>query len=706
MERRLYIDFETRSEVDLKNVGGALYAEHPSTQIMCIGYKFAPSGSYTITVPNDSGRLDDLSLWEAAADPNVIFVAHNAPFEQAIWAEIMVKRYGYPEVPIRRWRCTMAKALASGLPGSLAQAAALLCLEAKKDLDGRDNMLKLSKPRRGEERWYTPRNSPEEFRKLYLYCTQDVRVCEQLDAELRDLSPKEQLVWCIDQRINQQGVYVDLDAIDKAIAFASAQKAIAMAEFAEDTNGEVSSPTRRKKLQEWLKLNGVDLKDTKKSTVLKALSDDMFMSPAAKRVLEASIAMNKTSLAKYTKMKSAARSRDGLLRGMFAYYGAHTGRWAGRLVQLHNLPRPKVDINTAVATMLAGSFWLFAFNYANITEALSSSIRGMIIAPPGKRLFVGDYSAIEACVLPWLAGDDAKLQLFRDKVDIYLRAATTIYGYPCTDKHTHALERLVGKVAELALGYGGGIGAFVKMAEAYGVDLSVIFESLWESATPLEKANAVKAYNQYCARCEKYGIDKAPIQVGYTADIIKQRWRANNPLVVKFWKDLERAAEEAISTKQPVSCGKLTFFMHRQFLVCKLPSGRCVFYPYPKISVKPNRPGLVDEEDGDYPEDEDAWQKPQLSYIRGIRGRIWTYGGSLSENFTQAVARDILVDAMIRMEPIYPWCMHVHDEGVAYVSEGYGSLKEFKELMEKREVWSETIPISVEAWEGYRYGKG
>jgi DNA polymerase bacteriophage-type len=668
---KIYLDFETRSLADLKAVGAAKYAADPSTDVLCVGYNIEDEVVIEIADWDDGGK----PLYKYARDEKNIFISHGI-FDQFIWKEVMVKKYDYPEIPIERWRCTLAKCLAHGLPGSLKEAAIALNLPIKKDMEGRDNMLSLSKPRKNGTFW-TPQDKPEAFQKLYEYCKTDVEVMRLIDETLPDLSPKEQKIWFIDQRINQQGIKVDTDAIKTAIVLASTDDERKQAVFTSITNGIPSDSRKRAKLLTWLNQQGILLPDTKASTLTAYLATESDIPPNVRIVLETCLSGGKTSLAKYSKMLERA-DENGIIREILQYHGAHTGRWAGRGIQIQNFPRPVANPDNVLDVLEHNDGELFSIFYKNEAEALSSMLRRVIIASRGNTFYGADFSQIEARVLAWLAGQKSKLEAYEQGVDIYCQTASEIFGTKI-DKEDKA-ERQVGKVAELALGYGGGIGAFVTMSTAYNVDISPLYESMWRKANLWEQQEAEKSYSRYMEK----GNDLS-LKVGLTADLIKQRWRNANKAIVDYWQRVEEAARmairnEGLSVKQLYSVTRIG--CGTRFLQCRLPSGRVFSYLNPSVSGN------------------------TVSYDAPKFGRSSTYGGELVENLVQAVSRDILAEAMVRLEPGFPTAFTVHDEVVSTPKENNArSYREFERIMRQTPVWANKLPIDVECWKGSRYGK-
>jgi len=673
-----YLDFETRSKLDLRKVGVAVYAAHPSTDILCLAYD---SGTGTappdilIKSPFYSSWLDHM-----ARDDKVIFVAHNAGFEQAIWSEIMVKRYGYPPISIHRWKCTMAKSAACGLPQKLETVAKVLKLPAQKDMEGNASMLVLSRPRKDGTFW-TPEQRPDHFAKLYKYCQQDVLVEQQLDESLPDLTPYETRVWRMNERINQSGVNIDVPLVRTVMTLLDEHKIYLRGKFCEIT-GETFPPTQRAKFKEWLWAQGLEVPDTK-ATTLEPFAEDHWDAGIAIQIF---LDSNKSSLAKF-KGLIARVSADNRLRNTAAYHAAHTGRFGGRGVQLQNLFRGKHQMETLCKILSIGDYEFFKWAYDEASRALSSSIRGMFIPDDGYDFLIGDLSGIEARVLAWLAGQEDKLEMFRQGIDPYVTAAQSIFP----NKNINKEKRLVGKVSELALGYQGGISAYLTMTKGCRVDLEPMIKPLLQSATQAEMDDARYHYMLYRKSCKTNGTEPCSSDVGYTCNLIKFRWRRANPKIVAFWRTIECAAIEAVQTKQPIRLDKLTVFLHGIWLCMKLPSGRIMRYCFPKL--------------------ESSTRSTKLSYysIDAIRGwsRSTTYGGSLTENIVQAIARDIFVDALLQMEGTeYETKFHVHDEAIVQVLRmRTENLDGFTRLLDRVPRWSPGLPIEAEAFRATRYEK-
>jgi DNA polymerase len=654
----LHIDFETRSTVDLKKAGLDNYARHPTTDVWCMGFAIGEGGVHLWKPGAPDSYL--WTFWEVLKSGAEV-VAHNAAFELAIWAHVMVLRYGWPPLKPEQCRCTMAMAYAMALPGSLEKAAAAVGIKEQKDLAGGRIMMKFARPRSLDPLvWW---DDPAQLEKLYEYCRQDVRVERELDKRLMQLSADEQRLWQLDYKINQRGVYVDRASVAKAVAVVLSEQDRLNQEMRRVTGNAVGFCTEAARLTKWVQSQGVPVEGIAKADITDALElDDLPGGVRAALLLRQEA--GRSSTAKLAAMTEAAGT-DGRLRGMFQYHGAGTGRWAGRRVQLQNMPRPKLkqhEIEQALEMLHRyepedAADWLRTF-YDSPLEVISSSLRAMLRAAPGHELLAADFANIEGRGLAWLAGEEWKLDAFRaydagTGPDLYMLAAKKI-----------GVDRQVGKVSELACGYGGGVGAFQKMGKNYGVKV------------PDEQAEAIKL-----------------------------AWREANPSIVRYWYDLEAAATAAVRYQGSKSRGRFSAGSHgRQvdfrvkgsFLWCKLPSGRVLCYPYPKIKPR-----------------ETPWgeMKDQIHYMHvdGISGE-WeethTYGGKLSENVTQAICRDLLASALERCEEAgNPVVLHVHDEVVSEVPAGTGSLDEFERLCSVVPVWAKGLPVVAKGWRGERYRK-
>jgi DNA polymerase len=648
------LDWETRSVCDLKAHGLAIYAADPTTDILCGAWAF--EGEEPVSwLPGQPcpPRL------RAHIEAGGILRAWNAAFELAIWNAVAVPRHGFPPLKSEQVQCVMAEAYAQGLPGALENAAPALGVEQRKDDKGKRVMLQLSKPKKilddGTVVWW---EDAAKFEIVRLYNLQDVRTEMACGARLIRLSPDEQALWLLDQQINARGIQVDREAIDAAIELVTSEKARLDQAMRDITGNVVAGCTDVAQLTNWLRYRGVKVESVAKADVVALLDGDL--PDDCRTALKLRQEAAKSSTAKLTAMRDRAGA-DGRMRGLFQYHGAATGRWAGRGPQPHNFPRPTILHEQAEIEDVIAHFgepeYLRVF-YGDPMPLVADCMRGMIVAAPGHTLICCDYSNIEGRVLAWLAGEEWKLDAFRDfdagtGPDLYLLAYAK--GFRCSVEEAKPF-RQVGKVMELALGYGGGVGAFQTMARGYGVKVT-----------------------------------------DARADELKHAWRGAHAKVVQFWADLERAAIRAVTDGGVHRVGPIAFKVKGSFLWCQLPSKRVLCYPYPQLQDK-----------------ETPWGKTvqQLTYmsVNGVT-RKWercaTYGGSLAENVTQAVARDILVAGMRACEAAgYPVVMHVHDEIVAEVPLSADlSVDKMSTLMSNAPHWATGLPIAATGWIGRRYRK-
>ena len=598
---RVHCDFESASDVDIK-VGAAAYAEHPSTRVLCLAWSVDDADPCT-WAPGEP--LPD-ALLEHAADPDVRFYAWNCLFEYSMWKHHMVP-LGFPPICIDRWMNTQAKAMLQGLPAALDASAKVLDMAEQKDAEGKRLMLAMAK------------GSPGDLSRLKVYCAQDVRTERALHARLGDLPRREFSVYQIDKRINVRGVPIDIEFARLA------------AKAADDYQGEKAAemqrrfkinPTQVAKIGEKLRAMNVFVDDLTADTI-----DGILDAPEASFYPQAAIEMltlrreaAAVSPKKYAAMLRAVSS-DNRIRGMFQYCGAlQTGRWSGKVVQLHNLKRPDLPrerIRLAMeALKQAGGYWGSLVEFGPVLSVLGDCVRPTIMHPEG--VTKSDASQIEARVLAWLAGEQHVLDTFERGDDVYCTAASGIYGRPITP--ADEAERQIGKVAVLALGYGGGKGAFITMGRAYGVQV------------PEERAEEIKV-----------------------------AWRESNPAIVKLWADVDEAMHVCVYTPGVVrEVGALRFTMHDGTLWCRLPSGRSLAW-HGARRVMRAPPWEMDK-----PE-EQRQLRAIIAYNRPEGANMvtdYTRGAVAVENVCQAVSRDLLAEALVYAHRL-PVIGHVHDEAIA-----------------------------------------
>jgi len=652
----IHLDFESRSHCDIWSSGAWVYSQHPTTEILCLAYAI-DEGPVQIVTRDQFINIIHFGipcqdLIQAIQDGSLL-CAHNALFEQSIWRNILVPVYGFPRVPINRFRCTMAKALARSLPRSLKDVGRALNAPILKSDEGYRTMIKLCKPK-PDGSWY---ESEEDMLKLYDYCIQDVEAERCIDQMLPDLTPTEQNIWFLDQLINMRGIYVDTDAIQKAISI-SESYAKSVKTIVEDVSaGKLDGVSRRMAVLEWCRNQGVAINGYTKSDV-KITLEDLNLPEAVRTVLEAKLQLGKTSVTKYQTMIDSC-SEDNRIRDLFIYHGASTGRWAGKLIQIQNLPKGSVkDTDTAIQIMKQSTPAEFEIFYPNVMDALSSCIRGMIIAAPGHQLMVADYAAIEARVVMWLAEEQYGLKQFREfdagiGEEPYIIMAQNIYNR--VDIPKKGTERQLGKTAILGCGFGMGDVKFLSTCHAWGI--------------PIPADLAKKAVETY---------------------------RSIYPRVRTSWFAQEAAAIRAVQTSESVDCGRVQWQSSGDALLCRLPSGRSLVYNSPTLEYVKT-----------------PWGESKLAlHFMGVNGvtkkweREHTYGGKIVENITQAVARDIMAYAMFKAEKSgYPVAFSVHDEIVSEVPDGFGSISEFEKILCTLPVWAKDCPITAKGFITKRYRK-
>lgn len=649
----LHIDFETRSKVDIWRAGAWEYAAHPSTEILCLAYAI-DDGPVKLIPMFDTGPFiqdNNLDLMTAISQ-NIPICGHNVFFEYAIWYHILHKKHGWVMPDERRFRCTMAQASACSLPKGLADVAEALRLSAQKDLEGKRVMKKLCKPRKitkyNSQLWH---EDPEDFEVLYDYCRQDVAVERMVAKALPDLNPTEQEVWFLDQTINRRGFKVDLEGVNAALSLIDEYSLELTAEICKLSNGYIDKASRVQRIKYYLSDNGIEVEDLTKQTVDTLLLDKT-LPYNIRRVLEIRRQLGRTSVKKYQAMVDASSSDDHRVRDTLFYHAASTGRWGGKLVQPQNLPKSIIkDIHKCVELMKHKNLDLMKMSYPDVMGAISSAIRGMIVAEDGHDLVVADYKSIEARVLLWLADDQPALAKYYAGEDLYVDMAKAIFKKEDISKS----ERDLGKTAILGCGYGMGANKFHATCTAWGQDVS---------------------------------FELAHLTVG----TYRQKYRS----VIKLWYAQEKAAVYAVQhPNKIITQGKVKWCMRKNFLICQLPSKRTIVYYEPVVK-------RVDTGWGEKWELSYSGMDSQTKQFKSTH----TYGGKLVENMTQGIARDIMAHAMLTLErEEYPVIMTVHDEIVVEVEQPRGDEAEMVHLMCLLPDWAKGCPIDAEGWTGERYKK-
>ena len=644
--KELSIDIETYSSVDLNMSGIYAYASAPDFTILLFAYAF-DNGDVNI-VDLASGEAVPCEIMHGLTDPDTVKTAFNANFERTCLSE-----YFHTPMPPEQWRCTMVQAMELGLPGSLAGAAQALGLPEQKDTRGKACIGYFSKPCKptkanGNRTRNLPQHNPEKWELFKSYCKQDVVVEREIRNRLRSfpLPPREQKLWECDQRINDRGIGVDTGMVRNAVMFCEKHKQQCLEEAVRLTG--ISNPNSVTQLRGWIESRTDEAPESLDKKAVSALLDST-SDPLLRRVLELKSAMSKTSNKKYDAMLEAA-CEDGRIRGTMQFYGANrTGRWGGRIVQPQNLPQNHLnDLEAARQIVCEGDYELFEMLY-DIPYTLSELIRTALVPGKGRRFIVSDFSAIEARVIAYLAQEKWRLKVFDDGGDIYCASASQMFGVPVVKHGVNGHLRQKGKIAELALGYGGAVSALVTMG-ALEMGLSE------EELQPLVDA-----------------------------------WRASNPNITAFWRECQDAAMSAINDKpRKIKCG-ITFCKKSGILFIGLPSGRALAYAEPQIG-------------------ENRFGGASITYMgvknRGTWERVETWGGKLVENIVQAFARDCLAESMLRLEKLgLEINFHVHDEVILDIPAGISSAKEIADIMGEPIEWAPGLRLKAEAYETPFYRK-
>lgn len=747
MRRRCHIDIETYSECNLKDSGVYVYAEHPSTEILVVCFRFddgpvqvwipangVPIALFTklelrLTAKFGAGKyliivrdLCPIQLQNHIKDGGEV-AAHNAQFERTVINGSPGRKLYIPKIKIEQCVCTAAKARTFGLPGALGDAAKALGTYPK-DETGRSIMLKLCRPRTGKQKRYPLEGYEDDYVHLYTYCADDVFAECGLDEAIPDISPEECDVWRLDQRINDRGVGVDLDRI--------ADVQYLIAEYKKELEAECIRltgwrPTQREKIATWVRGQGYHIFDMQADTVNRAVVDGN-CPDHVKRVLAIYSTYGMKAVAKFDAIEAAVAS-DSRIHGMMLYYGAGTGRWSSLIVQLQNLYRPKIkDAETAIDAYRLRCLETIEFLYPHLDpmKVFASTVRGMLVPADGCDLIVLDYAGIESRKIAWLYDEFWKIDAFRardadpkNNPDNYQLAYGR--GFSVDPLTVKDFERQIGKVMELALGYEGGVGAFVTMAPTYNVDLAVLADRARDGLPEwaLDSANWMwKNFER--KRGNPSGLSE---RVYTTIDGIKQVWRGLHPAIKQGWKDSANAAKLAVANPGKVFAipnKKLMFKVDGRWLKMRLPSGRVLSYLDPELHDNRSQREIDEraaekqalEAAGIVVEWEDELSKKYVTYM-GVDSttKQWrreaTYGGKIAENAVQASSNCLLRKAMLRLDRAgYHQILSVHDECVAEVAEKWGSLEEMSRLMCQSEPWCADLPLVAEGYRAKRYRKG
>lgn len=648
--KELSIDIETYSSVDLKKSGVYAYCDAPDFTILLFAYAFDDEPVNIMDIAQGELLPDD--VLQALTNPNIIKTAFNANFEITC-----IGKYLGLNLDCSQWRCSQIAAAELGLPQSLDMVARALGLSQQKDKQGKDCINYFSKPctRLSDAPLITlnrhlPQDNPEKWQVFKEYCKQDVEVERAIKRKIKKfpIADSEQLLWEYDQRICARGCNLDKDFVDNAIRFGKKFQTNRM-QLAEKLTG-LENPNSVAQLKGWLEeQTGESINSLDKKTLNKLISETD--STLVKTVLRLRADMSKTSNKKYEAMLDGLCS-DGRLRGFLKFYGAsRTGRWAGRNVQVQNLPQNHLkDIEFARNCVKDGDYELFEMLYDRVPQTLSELIRTAFIPSDGCRFIVSDFSAIEARVIAYLAGENWRLDVFRTHGKIYEASASQMFGVPVDEIKKGSPLRQKGKIAELALGYGGSVGALKSMGAL------------------------------------EMGLHEEELQP------LVDSWRASNPAITRFWRSVEKAAIDAVNGKPTKLANGIGFYKSSGILFVKLPSGRSIAYVQPQII-------------------ENKYGRPALTYMGMNQSkksweRLETFGGKLVENIVQAYARDCLAESMIRLEDRgFKIVFHVHDEVIIDAPRNFSSAEEVAAIMGEEISWAQGLPLKADAYETDFYRK-
>jgi DNA polymerase len=653
--RQIAIDIETFSPAPLAKTGVYPYAEHPDFRLLIFGYSIDGGPVEVVDLAGGGGLPDEVLA--ALVDPVVVKWAHNAAFERVALSAWLQRHH--PELLAAgfldpsQWRCTMVWSAYLGLPMSLDAVSAALDLDVQKDTAGKRLIKQFCTPAtpsvlNGGGTRNLPSSDPTGWAQFIDYNQRDVEVELAIHDRLSSF-PIPEAEWdayALDQRINDTGILLDHTLADAAVALDDQHRAVTLARARELTGLE--NPNSPIQLKEWLTTHGCEMSSLAKADVEAALES---ATGKVKEVLELRGDLAKSSVKKYQAMHNVTGT-DSRARGLIQFYGAgRTGRFAGRLVQVQNLPRNYLpDLDQARTLTRQRNLDALELLYDSVPDTLSQLIRTAFIPSAGCRFIVADYSAIEARVIAWLAGETSTLAAFRDGKDLYCETASRMFGVPVEKHGINAELRQKGKIATLACGYNGSVGALKAMGAL------------------------------------RMGLAEHELKP------IVDAWRAANPNIVQLWANVEQAALDAITTRQAVRLRNLRFTAESGILFITLPSSRRLAYVKPQLG-------------------ENRWGGTSITYNGVTTGRKWgrleTYGGKLVENIVQATARDLLVHAMgLVARAGHRIVMHVHDEIVIDEPEDSDfTIADACQLMTTPPDWAAGLPLDADGYECDYYRK-
>lgn len=647
--RFLSVDIETFSSVDLGKSGVYRYAESEDFEILLFGYSV--NGSPVRVVDLACGENLPEEIRKAISDPTVMKWAFNAQFERICLSRFLGMPTGEYLDPVS-WHCTMIWSATLGLPMSLAGVGTVLGLEKQKLTEGKDLIRYFCVPCKATKvNGGRTRNLPEhdwtKWERFKSYNLRDVETEMEIQKKLSrfPVPENEWRNYCLDQKINDRGVALDMELAHRAVQCDNQYREFYLRQAREITGLE--NPNSVLQLRDWLWERGVELDSLSKNAVQDLLPDT---DGDVRKVLSLRQELAKSSVKKYTAMENLV-CRDSRGRGLIQFYGAsRTGRYAGKLLQVQNLPQNHLpDLETARALVQSGNFDALEMLYDSVPNVLSELIRTAIVPKKGCRFIVSDFSAIEARVLSWFAGEQWRLDTFTQGGDIYCASASQMFGVPVEKHGINGEMRQKGKQAELACGYGGSVGAMKSMGAV------------------------------------RMGVKEEELQP------LVDAWRQANPRIVQFWWEVDRAAKTCVKQHVPTQAGRLRFEYQSGILFIQLPSGRRLAYAKPRMG-------------------ENRFGGEAITYEGVGTGRKWerleTYGAKCVENIVQGTARDLLALALLRLEQAgYPVVMHCHDEAICEVPIGQGSVEEVNRIMAVSPEWAEGLPLKADGFETEFYKK-
>jgi DNA polymerase bacteriophage-type len=649
----LHRDFETQSAAPLKKVGARRYAADPTTRVLCICFA-VDDGPIESFVPEPGKPVPGVFI-EAADNPEWLIAAHNDAFESAIEEYVLGPQFGWPLVPIERHRCTLAIARYRGLPGELGKVAELLQLPVRKDREGARLMLELCRPRKphkdeNKAQIYWPEITPEKLARLIEYCKNDVAVEREISRRLPRLPENEQRLWCVDRKINARGFAVDLALAARASELVQSEKARINARMRAATAGAIEGFTKLNDMREFVNARGHNMSKANKRAVTAVLAHDP--DDTVREVLELRQASGNTAVEKYNAVLAGAFP-DQRIRGLLAYYGAHTGRWTSAGFNAHNLPREdSADALAAIAAIQSGDLERVRA-FGPPLEVIAGVARGLVVAPPSRLLLTGDFATIEPRVAAWFADERWKLDSF---------CAFDASGDPLLDPYRVLGARMRSREVDPDDAATRQHGKTVTMAFNYGASVRV-----WREHVPDDPRSddEIKAQE----------VDK---------------FRRLHPAQTRFMYNLDGQALRCVRSGEPVTCARHSFEMDGDTLILRLPSGRPLFYPCARIVC------------GKFGRDVVAYRAANKN------GQVEMWYGAWLANLVSATARDLLVNALLELDAAgFAIVLHVHDEIVAEVDPAgvERDRERFKACMLRAPAWAEGLPLAAEVRFGERYIK-